>query len=54
MMSFYTFFVYLLKYFHATKEREAKFYLTLYGLECLSAVVIVWVYIVKMSFMTGD
>lgn len=50
-MTIYTIFIYLLKYFHATKEREAKFYLTLYSLKCLAGVVIFWVLIVKMYFV---
>ena len=46
-MSIYAFFIFLLKYVHQSKEREAKFYLGLYIMECLVGVVIIGILMVK-------
>lgn len=51
MMSVYTVFIYFLKYVHATKKREAKFYLTLYAIECMFAFAITWFYIIKIFLL---
>jgi hypothetical protein len=50
-MSLYAGFVFFLKYFHANKHREAKFYLAIYLIEIVAAMIMCLRYIIKMYML---